>query len=43
MIHAIATGNVGEVERLLANGADVNAKNSREETPLHEAVSFQRV
>jgi hypothetical protein len=30
MFSAISAGNVGEVERLLANGADINAKFSRE-------------
>jgi ankyrin repeat protein/mono/diheme cytochrome c family protein len=36
--HAAGYGPVGNLELLIANGADVNAKNSRSSTPLHWAI-----
>lgn len=39
---AVATGNVEEVERLLRNGVDVNAK-SNGMMPIHYAAKYNRV
>ena len=42
LLHEAASQNDRrEVERLLAEGANVNSKNSRGETPLHKAVSAE--
>jgi ankyrin repeat protein len=38
LIKAANSGNAKEVSRLLADGADVNAKNLRGNTPLHVAA-----
>ena len=37
LLKAIGRGDVAEVKRLLASGANVNAKNNDGETPLHWA------
>ena len=35
---AVATGDINQVERLIAKGADVNAKDNHGFTPLHFAA-----
>ena len=37
---AVRTGNIEDVKKLLAAGADVNAKDMYEDTPLYEAVKL---
>lgn len=37
---AVRTGNIEDVKRHLATGADVNAKDMYEDTPLYEAVKL---
>ena len=40
LLKAAKDGNIEDVKLLIANGADVNARNKDGETPLHHAASF---
>ena len=42
LLSAAKSGDVTEVSRLLAEGADINARGKDDETPLHAAVEEER-
>ena len=43
LMEAVAEGEIDEIKRLIAEGADVNVKNSEGETPLHVSGIWGKV